>query len=192
VNINKRNCTCRKWAISGMPCCHALTAMKFLNLNGEDFMSDWFRKTTYEETYNSIIYPINDQQAWERTPYPDVFPPQKRVMPRRPKKNKRLEAWEIKDDTQLIKGGYKKICIVCKGVRHNKTFCPHNTQSKEPQSTKSTTGPSKQTGQPTQPGPSTQTGSINCKATLSGPQPTASTPSTQATPYTKVGASIQP
>jgi len=128
VNIDKRDCTCRKWAISGMPCCHALTAMKFLNLNGEDFMSDWFRKTTYEETYNSIIYPINGQQAWERTPYPDVFPPKKRVMPGRPKKKRRLEAWEIKkDDTQLRKGGYKKRCTVCRGVGHNRTFCPHNT-----------------------------------------------------------------
>jgi len=63
VNIDKRDCTCRKWAISGMPCSHAFITMKFINLNGEDFMSDWFRNTIYEETYNSIDYPINGQRA---------------------------------------------------------------------------------------------------------------------------------
>jgi len=156
-------------------------------------MSNWFRKTTYEETYNSIIYPINGQQAWERTPYPNVFPQKKRVMPGRPKKKRRLETWEIKkDDTQLRKGGYKKRCIVCRGVGHNRTFCPHNTQSKEPQSTQFAAGPSKQTGQPTQLGPPTQTGSINCAATISGPQRTASTPSTHPRPSPHPAPSRQP
>ena len=51
-------CTCRKWSISGLPCCHALFAMKFLNLKWEDFIAHWFRKSMYEETYNSVVYPI--------------------------------------------------------------------------------------------------------------------------------------
>ena len=49
-------------------------------------------------------------------------------MPGRPKKKRKLEACEIKkDETQLRKGGYKKRCTVCRGVGHNRTFCPHNT-----------------------------------------------------------------
>ncbi|XP_014500626.1 uncharacterized protein LOC106761577 [Vigna radiata var. radiata] len=59
VDLEKHECTCRKWAISSIPCCHALAAMKFLNLDAEDFIPDWFRKATYEETYSSIVYPIN-------------------------------------------------------------------------------------------------------------------------------------
>ena len=61
----------------------------------------------------------------------------------RPKRKRRLEAWEIKkDDTQLRKRGYKKRYIVCRAVGHNRRLCPHNTQAKQPQSTPSTAGPS--------------------------------------------------
>ncbi|XP_017423456.1 uncharacterized protein LOC108332650 [Vigna angularis] len=59
VNLENKECSCRKWLITGIPCTHAITAMKFLNLNAEDYISHWFRKSTYEETYNTIIYPIN-------------------------------------------------------------------------------------------------------------------------------------
>jgi len=39
VNIDTQECTCRKWMLSGIPCCHALAAMRFLNLNAEEFIS---------------------------------------------------------------------------------------------------------------------------------------------------------
>ena len=57
VNIDEQSCTCRKWGISGIPYCHSLSAMKFLNLNGEDFIPVVFRKSTYKEIYISIIFP---------------------------------------------------------------------------------------------------------------------------------------
>ncbi|XP_017431917.1 uncharacterized protein LOC108339290 [Vigna angularis] len=90
VDIDKVECTCRKWAISGIPCCHALAVMKFLNLDADDFIPVCFRKSTYEEMYSSIVYPINGQNMWEITPYNDVLPPKKRILPGRPKKKRRL------------------------------------------------------------------------------------------------------
>ncbi|XP_052736643.1 uncharacterized protein LOC128197854 [Vigna angularis] len=44
VNIENKDYNCRKW------------------------------KSTYEETYNTIIYPINGQLHWDITSYPDVLP----------------------------------------------------------------------------------------------------------------------
>ncbi|XP_014511415.1 uncharacterized protein LOC106770102 [Vigna radiata var. radiata] len=130
VNLDEHSCTCRKWAISGVPCCHSLTAMKFLNLQREEFIPCCFRKTTHEETYTPIVYPINGQNMWEITPYVDVLPPPKRIMPGRPKKKRRLEQWElVKDDNRMTKGGIKKRCAICKQLGHNKTSC---TQSTEP------------------------------------------------------------
>ncbi|BAT78989.1 hypothetical protein VIGAN_02176900, partial [Vigna angularis var. angularis] len=72
VNLENKECSCRKWLITGIPCTHAITAMKFLNLNAEDYIDHWFRKSTYEETYNTIIYPFNGQLVWDITSYPDV------------------------------------------------------------------------------------------------------------------------
>ena len=179
VNIDKMECSCRKWSITGLPCCHAISAIKFLNLKGEDFIANWFRKSTYEETYNSVVYPINGQQLWEVTAYPDVLPPSKRIMPGRPKKKRRLEPWELKkDETAIRKGGVRKRCAVCREIGHNRIACP-----KKPPPPPEAAGPSQQTGPPAPSGPSQQSG----PPAPSGPSqqsvpPTASAPSQQSGP----------
>ncbi|XP_014521852.1 uncharacterized protein LOC106778409 [Vigna radiata var. radiata] len=39
VNVDTMDCTCRKWEITGIPCTHAITLMKFLNINAKDYIS---------------------------------------------------------------------------------------------------------------------------------------------------------
>ncbi|WVZ23701.1 hypothetical protein V8G54_002245 [Vigna mungo] len=133
----------RKWAITGIPCTHAITSMKFLNINAEDYITHWFRKSTYEETYNNIIYPINGQHIWEVTPYSDILPPKKKKMPGRPKKKRRLEDWELKkNDSELRKGGQRKKCGICKELGHNKKGCPQRPTAQSPsEQTQGTQGP---------------------------------------------------
>jgi len=125
VNIESQECSCRKWLISGIPCCHAIAALNFLNLKAEDYIPHWFRRTTYEEIYNSIVLPANGQLFWETTAFPDVLPPLKRRLSGRPKKKRRLEAWELrKDNTQMRPGGHRKRCSVCRALGHKRNNCP--------------------------------------------------------------------
>ncbi|XP_017416555.1 uncharacterized protein LOC108327351 [Vigna angularis] len=106
VNIDEYSCSCKKWSISGIPCVHALAAMRFLNLDGEDYIHVCFLTSTYEEMYSSIIYPINENNLWEVIEYPNVMPPSSRKLPGRPKKKMRLEQWELKkNSTRMSKGG---------------------------------------------------------------------------------------
>ncbi|XP_047162885.1 uncharacterized protein LOC124832671 [Vigna umbellata] len=129
VNIDEFSCSCRRWSITGIPCCHSLAAMKFFNIDGQQFIPTCFLKSTYKETYASIVYPINDNNMWDLTPYPDVMPPRKKVMPGRPKRKRRLEQWEIrKDDSRVSKGGLCKRCGLCREVGHNRSRCPKATQ----------------------------------------------------------------
>ncbi|XP_017413096.1 uncharacterized protein LOC108324668 [Vigna angularis] len=119
-----------KWAITGVPCCHSLAVMKFLNLDVEDFIPCCFRKSTYEEIYSSTVYPINGYKMWEITTHVDVLPPPKRILPERPKKKRKLEQWElVKDDKRMRKGGIKKRCGICKQLGHNRTSCTKSTQT---------------------------------------------------------------
>jgi len=75
-----------------IPCCHAIAAMNFINVNVKDFIPICFRRSIYEEIYQSIIFPaVNGEVLWERTPYPDIHPPHKRILPGRPKKK---EGWK--------------------------------------------------------------------------------------------------
>ncbi|WVZ11151.1 hypothetical protein V8G54_015681 [Vigna mungo] len=125
VNIDESSCSCRKWSLSGIPCAHALTTMRFLNLNEEDYIPACFHTSTYQQIYSSIIYPINGNNLWEVTQYEDVMPPSKRKLPSRPKKKRRLEQWELKkDSTRMTKGGLLKRYSNCREVGHNKKRCP--------------------------------------------------------------------
>ena len=157
--------------LSGIPCCHALAAMRFLNLNVEEFIPHWFRICMYEETYHSIIYLVNGQLLWERTSYNDVQPTLKRRLLGRPKKKRRLEQWELKkNDTELRKGGHQKRCRVCREVGHNRSNCPQVPQQTQP------------TEQP--PPPSSQQSTQSTQPTQQ-PPPQSSQQSTQATQPTQ-------
>jgi len=91
INPDTQDCSCRKWLITTIPYYHSLTTMKFLNLNGEEYIPHWFRRSTYEKIYNSIIFLVYEQLLWPRTSFPDVLPPRKRTLPRRPKKKRKLK-----------------------------------------------------------------------------------------------------
>ena len=55
VNLDMHECSCRKWMLTEIPCCHALSAMKFVNVDPANFISFWFKKDTYAKVYNVRI-----------------------------------------------------------------------------------------------------------------------------------------
>ena len=136
MNVDSMECTYRKWGITGIPCSHSMATMKFLNMNVDQYVAHWFTKSSYEEIYFSIIYPMNDQHVWEITPFPDVLPPLKRILSGRPKKKRRLQASEMKkDDTQVKRWGIRKKCAICKQLGHNRTTCPQAPPSPQSSAT---------------------------------------------------------
>jgi hypothetical protein len=123
VNLLRRECSCRKWLITGLPCCHAIACMKSQSIDIDQYVPDCFRKEKYEACYRSIIYPTNGQALWRRTEYADLQPPPVKRQPGRPKKKRRKDADEKRDEQQLkrAKNGVK--CSRCKKEGHNKSTC---------------------------------------------------------------------
>ncbi|XP_022642195.1 uncharacterized protein LOC111242577 [Vigna radiata var. radiata] len=154
VDLDTHDCSCRKWLITGIPCCHAIAAMNYASLDPEEFMPICFKRSTYAEVYASIIYPLNGPLLWEKTPYHDVLPPVHRKLHGRPKKKRRLEAWELtKDHTQMRVGGHIKKCSMCRQRGHNKNNCPLRpgpSQTAESQPSEPTETTENAPSQPTQ------------------------------------------
>ncbi|XP_021722785.1 uncharacterized protein LOC110690267 [Chenopodium quinoa] len=44
VDLENRKCTCRKWDMTGIPCCHAVAELFFTHRNAEDFVDDYSRR----------------------------------------------------------------------------------------------------------------------------------------------------
>ncbi|XP_014499589.1 uncharacterized protein LOC106760697 [Vigna radiata var. radiata] len=148
LNIKQVNIEAYKYLISIPP------AMNYCNEDPKKFIPSCFTRTTYEATYAAMIYPINGQMLWEKTSFVDVLPPVIRKMPGRPKKKRKLEAWELtKDATQMNIGGHRKKCTICRKLGHNRSKYPLHPPITEPTcpSDSQTQIPNLQSPQPPQP-----------------------------------------
>lgn len=141
VNLNAKTCSCRRWMLSGIPCCHAITCYMDRKLDPNDYIPHFYRKEAYVSCYEPLIHPTNGQNLWETTPYPDILPPPMRKMPGRPKKSRNKGADEkakganekakgadekARDPSLVTRKGKANNCSICKQVGHNKRSCKSN------------------------------------------------------------------
>ncbi|KAF7833126.1 Sporozoite surface protein 2 [Senna tora] len=70
VDLQKKECSCRAWMLTGIPCCHSIAAMNFMRKTPDVYIPACFRKECYEECYAHIIYPTNGPTLWHSTQFP--------------------------------------------------------------------------------------------------------------------------
>ena len=59
VDLTKRTYSCRKWDISGIPCCHVISCIFFNREATKKYIDDYYRVSTYKTCYEPVIDPIN-------------------------------------------------------------------------------------------------------------------------------------
>jgi hypothetical protein len=94
VNMQKRRCTCRVWDLTGLPCPHALCVIYFNKSRIEDYVAHWYKKETFEKSYQYSIHPVVGEKYWPQSTMPPPLPPMIRKMSGKPKKNRIKEDWE--------------------------------------------------------------------------------------------------
>lgn len=52
--------------MTGIPCCHGISAISFLDEEGEDYIDNYYTKETYPKTYSESIPAIVSEKAWPR------------------------------------------------------------------------------------------------------------------------------
>ncbi|XP_057251731.1 uncharacterized protein LOC104908513 [Beta vulgaris subsp. vulgaris] len=124
VNLEDRTFTCKKWDKLGVPCCHAVACIEFLNKEAEFYVDECYRKEVYLRTYAAAIPPIEGERHWPRVEC-KLDPPPIKVGPGRPRRNRIRDAYEDpKRPGQLTRHGIEMTCTLCREKGHNKRGCP--------------------------------------------------------------------
>ena len=123
VELSKRECTCRRWQLTGIPCSHVLSCLKHERIKPDLMVASCYKVHIYVEAYMCNIYPVRDKTKWIRTNGPDILPPYYDKKIGRPKKSRRKNPKELADGTKLSKHGVKIHCGYCRDPNHTRRNC---------------------------------------------------------------------
>ncbi|KAI3914585.1 hypothetical protein MKW92_036431 [Papaver armeniacum] len=126
VNMDKQECSCRKWKVTGLPCSHAIAVFNSTSRNQYDFCSRYFTGEMLQLTYSESINPLPEIEkpaSSEMSDKVQVNPPCTRSRnrtsepsePGRPKRQRR------NFNQDAVKRPLH--CTICKGEGHNKASC---------------------------------------------------------------------
>ncbi|GKV16808.1 hypothetical protein SLEP1_g27391 [Rubroshorea leprosula] len=128
VDLIGKNCSCRAWDLTGIPCPHALSAIGLGNFDLDEFVSIWYKRVKYERAYNVPIMPCNGEKFWENFHGEPLEPLPFKCKHGRPKVNRRKgdnETRKVKVGQleKMTKEGGQITCSLCKQPGHNKRGC---------------------------------------------------------------------
>ncbi|XP_021729828.1 uncharacterized protein LOC110696800 [Chenopodium quinoa] len=122
VNLAQRTCTCNAWKMSDIPYKHAIVAIWKKVDEPEEYVSEYFRKSTYANAYQFLLEPLNGPQEWP-TSLNTVIPPPLKKVNHRPKTKRKPSVREVTEKVKPKKLGVAMNCSLCGVQGHNKTTC---------------------------------------------------------------------
>ncbi|XP_023633435.1 uncharacterized protein LOC111829036 [Capsella rubella] len=75
VDMNNNTCGCRKWQMVGIPCIHAASVIIGRKEKVENYVSEYYTKKRWKETYKDGIKPVQGMSLWPRLNRLPVLPP---------------------------------------------------------------------------------------------------------------------
>ncbi|KAF2324079.1 hypothetical protein GH714_006521 [Hevea brasiliensis] len=118
VDIDRWDCCCKGWQLTGLPCCHAVAVISCIGRSPYEFCSRYFTtescRLTYSESVNPIPnmdWPVQNDSSEDTV---TVTPPPTRCPPGRPSAKRCVPQDVVKRQLQ---------CSRCKGLGHNKSIC---------------------------------------------------------------------
>ena len=153
VNVANRECSCRRWELTGIPCAHAVATNYNMPLNGinvgipEEWVHKCYWLSTWKKAYSHKIGCINGKIMWKKSQIPaKLTPPKHYTQVGRPKKNRR----KTKEERAMVKDGklsraFKTVtCTKCGQMGHNKRSCKGQTINQPVGSSAQAAAPSSQ------------------------------------------------
>ena len=132
VDLQKLECTCRQWQLTGIPCPHAITAIYFIGKQPEEYVSKSFKVSTYRSIYEFNILPVGGIDMWKKREHVPMKPPLERRMPGRPTLNRTKDKSELKNNKHVSRPPRTMTCQNCGVMGHNKKGCTKHMETGQP------------------------------------------------------------
>lgn len=125
VDILAKTCDCRRWQLTGIPCCHAIACLRHERIPAESMLPDCYSVQTFQKAYEFSIWPCKDKTEWAHVNGPTVQPPVYEKKVGRPPKSRKKQPHEIqgKNGPKLSKHGVTIHCGHCSEPNHNQGGC---------------------------------------------------------------------
>ena len=125
VDLAAKTCDCRRWQLTGIPCCHAISCLRHERIAPESVLPSCYSLDAYNNAYAYSIWPCRDKSEWEKIDAHQVLPPvyEKRVG--RPPKARKKQPHEVpgKNGPRLSRHGVTMHCSHCSEGGHNSAGC---------------------------------------------------------------------
>ncbi|XP_048136036.1 uncharacterized protein LOC115748494 [Rhodamnia argentea] len=124
VDVFKRDCTCGRWQLTGIPCIHAISAINYRQDDAYDYVDECYKNTKFLAAYQNMMMLVRGEKFWKKTykEAPDPLPA--RVKPGRRKQKRRREEGEVTRGIRTSRRGMKMTCQSCSKIGHNSLTCP--------------------------------------------------------------------
>ena len=121
ANCRSHSQNCRRWQLTGIPCCHAVSCLRHERIAPESVLPSCYSLDAYNNAYAYSIWPCRDKSEWEKIDAHQVLPPvyEKRVV--RPPKARKKQPHEVpgKNGPRLSRYGVIMHCSHCSEGGHN-------------------------------------------------------------------------
>lgn len=135
VNLRDRECSCRLWKLTGLPCYHALACINYNRDDPSKYMDVFYHRSTCIEAYKHALKPFPGPKEWPVVNEPPILPPKFVIQPGRPKKARRKDPTEEpkNGNKKWSKRGVKMTCRACGQFGHNISTCSTIDRSLQPE-----------------------------------------------------------
>ncbi|XP_056161416.1 uncharacterized protein LOC130135749 [Syzygium oleosum] len=124
VDVLKRDCSCRRWQLTGIPCPHAISAINHRQEDAYDYIDEYYKKAKFLVAYENMIMPVQGEKFWKKTNREPPEPLPARVKPGRRKQKRSREEGEVASGSRMLRIGMKMTCRTCSETGHNSLTCP--------------------------------------------------------------------
>ena len=66
VDLDKKECTCRGWQLTGLPYVHAIAFIGTRRVELEDFVDHYYSVEMFEAAYATAVPPMPGKEEWEK------------------------------------------------------------------------------------------------------------------------------